>query len=195
MEGRRPKNRRYILKMITKEDIQELKTLQEKLLNAKPDGTRDPRLFILMEPHKEYGLDTQYGCNCFIRRTDEEDPILDDSMSKEEFQKACKKLFEEAGCKDNEWIPDTCKEAYLCLSAECAEWDYELIGYEESFQPNMSRVFFTREAANNYLKKYSYNHPDGTHSYSTYPDERCKEWHLVAKLLREADFDKLLKEE
>lgn len=179
--------------MISKDDINELKQLQKELLNAKPDGTRDPRLFILMEPQKTYGLSPQWGCDCLIRRKGEEEPLLDDAMPQEKFEETCKKLFKETGCKGYRLWKLRCADVYQILENEEADADYELVGYENALAPNMNRVFFTRKAANEYLVKSGYNHPNGTKSYSVFPDERCKEWHLVAKLLREADFDKLLK--
>ena len=190
--------------MLTADDIRVLAELQRALLEAKPDGTREPRLFVLMEPYREYGIDPEWGCQCLIRDADDaENVIIDDAMEPEEFAAARDKLAKECGINGKllKIIGRMRHSAdiYSILDDSILEEAgvskrFELVGYSEEMRAAKNLVFFTRAAADEYLEKNICNHPKGTIPYSVCPDEKCWEWHLVGKLLRVLDFTEVMKD-
>lgn len=176
---------------MTKEEIAKLKELQQELLTQKPDGTRDPRLFVIMEPHYIVGPEGYDAANYIIYDNGEE--LISDSYSKEIFKDSIEEIIENHDCIDEE----AASKLRACETVEqvwdvIADYsdDLTLMTLEKVIYPSYDTVFFTRKAAREYLAQNKHHHPEGSYTYSTYPD-RCEDWQLVGKLLRELDFDKL----
>ncbi len=178
---------------MTKEDIAKLKELQQELLTQKPDGTRDPRLFIIMEPEYTVGPKDASGDGYVIYDSYDGSELISDTYTERQF----KYTIEEDIIKDYELSEHEIAELKDCTTTKQV-WDI-ISGYDEDLglyplskimRPATNAVFFTRKAAKEYLKANGHHHPVGSYTYSTYPD-RCEDWQLVGKLLRELDFDKL----
>jgi len=176
---------------MTKEEIAKLKELQQELLTQKPDGTRDPRLFIIMEPHYTIGPEG-YDADDYIIYDDGEE-LISDSYSKENFKDSIEEIIKNHDCIDEEAASKlrACETAGQIwdVIADYSD-DLTLMPLEKTICPSYDTVFFTRKAAKEYLAKNKHHHPVGSYTYSTYPG-RCEDWQLVGKLLRELDFDKL----
>ena len=175
---------------MTKEEIQKLKELQQELLTQKPDGTRDPRLFVIMEPESFIGPSGFTGDGCAI--LDGEQELITDGYTKEEFKDTIENIIEDYECDETDAAKlRSCEDVGDVWDVI---WNYssdmELFSLNKCTHPARDAVFFTRKAAKEYLAKNKHHHPAGSYTYSTYPD-RCEDWQLVGKLLRELDFDKL----
>lgn len=175
---------------MTKEEIAKLKELQRELLTQKPDGTRDPRLFVIMEPHYTVGPEGYDATNYIIYDDGEE--LISDSYSKGNFKYSIEEIIEHY-----DFDEEVASKLRACKTVEqvwdvIADYsdDLTLMPLEKTIYPSYDTVFFTRKAAKEYLKTNGHHHPEGSYTYSTYPD-RCEDWQLVGKLLRELDFDKL----
>jgi len=177
---------------MTKEEIAKLKELQQELLTQKPDGTRDPRLFIIMEP--EYTVSPKgFEGNGYVIYDYDGGELIADSYTEREFKYA----IEESIIGHHNLREDTIAKLRKCTTTKQV-WDVicfcdpglELYPLNMSVHPSYHAVFFTRKAAKEYLKANGHHHPEGSYTYSAYPD-RCEDWQLVGKLLRELDFDKL----
>lgn len=177
---------------MTKEEIAKLKELQQELLTQKPDGTRDPRLFVIMEPEYTVGPKGFEG-NGYIIYDFDGSELIADSYTKREFKYAIEESIIGHHYLSEEAIADlrkctTTKQVWdvICF----CDSELEIYPLNESTHPSPRAVFFTRKAAEEYLKANGHHHPAGSYTYSTYPD-RCEDWQLVGKLLRELDFDKM----
>ena len=179
---------------MTKGEIAKLKELQQELLTQKPDGTRDPRLFVIMEPEWTVGPKGFEG-NGYIIYDNDGNEIISDSDSEEYFTCSINTIIENYALSKSEIAK--LKKCTTTLQVWDVIWDceddLELYPLNARRHPSRHAVFFTRKAAEEYLKTNGHHHPEGSYTYSTYPD-RCEDWQLVGKLLRELDFDKLEEE-
>ena len=176
---------------MTKAEIAKLKELQQELLTQKPDGTRDPRLFVIMEP--EYTVVPKgYEGNGHTIFDNDGNEIISDSDSEEYFKYSIDTIIEKYALSKSEIAKlKKCTNTYQVWDViwDCED-GLELFPLNVSTHPSPRAVFFTRKAAKEYLKANGHHHPYGSYTYSTFP-ERCEDWLLVGKLLRELDFDKL----
>ena len=84
---------------MTQEEILRLEMLQHELLTQPPDGTRDPRIWGLMEPFKEYGVTEGYA-DGYIIHNQYGDLISDEDD--EDPQVAIRNIVEENDLTDND---------------------------------------------------------------------------------------------
>lgn len=178
---------------MTKEDIEFLKQLKRDILEGDRVGQAEPAFWMI----KEKGW----------RRTDEDDgyPFYWSSYYSSEvkdladFKSQLKQIIRNDSAPDNTCYDDEIEA--LGSMDECWEWacDNDLgdcfdKSYREryDFLSQMTGAFLTKEDADEYVRRYGYNHDESAHSYAltAIRNPRFKRlWDIVTK----TDWDEELK--
>ena len=195
------------------ENINFLKDLQHEMLTQDTCCQAWPRYWVIREPHREYGVDKEYADGYLLRRCDGEgeavynmedavefleefrDELLDGSNASElqveyDGKHLIGRLLDDEGNVDWEDtfrdLSDVCESINEC----CAEEVCELVGYRNKWEFARGPLFLTLKAAEEYLKKYGYNHPEGSHPYAL-TAHRSPEVEKVWKFIETADWNKI----